>query len=345
MRRSGRRPGRPTCSSCFSTTSGSARPPPSAGRARPRPPSGSRRRRAAQPVPHHGAVRPDPAGPAHRAQPPLVGMGAITEMATAAPGNNSVRPRTRRRSPRRCGSTATSTAQFGKCHEVPAWQVTPMGPFDQWPTGSGFEHFYGFVGARPTSTTRASTRAPPRRAAPHPEDGYAHRGPRRPGDHLGAAAEGADAGQAVLRLLRARRDARPAPRAAGVVGPLPGPLRRGAGTCCASRRSRGSRSSASYRRTPSSPPGTTRSPPGTTCPTSQAGAGAADGDLRRLPGADRPRGRPAVDAIDDLGLLEDTLVFYIIGDNGASAEGTVNGAFNEMTTLNGMPASRASTSC
>ena len=44
-----------------------------------------------------------------------------------------------------------------------------------------------------------------------------------------------------------------------------------------------------------------------------------------------------IDAIGDLGVLEDTLIYYIIGDNGASAEGTINGCFNEMTTLNGMP--------
>lgn len=44
-----------------------------------------------------------------------------------------------------------------------------------------------------------------------------------------------------------------------------------------------------------------------------------------------------VGAIDDLGVLDDTLIYYIIGDNGASAEGTINGCFNEMTTLNGLP--------
>ena len=44
-----------------------------------------------------------------------------------------------------------------------------------------------------------------------------------------------------------------------------------------------------------------------------------------------------VDAIDDLDVLDDTLIYYILGDNGASAEGTLNGCFNEMTTLNGMP--------
>jgi arylsulfatase len=44
-----------------------------------------------------------------------------------------------------------------------------------------------------------------------------------------------------------------------------------------------------------------------------------------------------IDALDDLGVLEDTLVFYIVGDNGASAEGTVRGCFNEMAVLNGLP--------
>jgi arylsulfatase A-like enzyme len=39
-----------------------------------------------------------------------------------------------------------ATAQFGKCHEVPVWETSPIGPFDQWPTGGGFEYFYGFIG-------------------------------------------------------------------------------------------------------------------------------------------------------------------------------------------------------
>ena len=45
-----------------------------------------------------------------------------------------------------------------------------------------------------------------------------------------------------------------------------------------------------------------------------------------------------IDAIEDLGVLDDTIVYYIIGDNGASAEGTMNGAFNEMANFNGMAA-------
>src|SRR3982751_196104 len=76
-----------------------------------------------------------------------VGMGGITEIASGAPGYNSLIPNT-------CAPIALTlklngyaTAQFGKCHEVPVWQTSPAGPFDQWPTGGGgFEYFYGFIG-------------------------------------------------------------------------------------------------------------------------------------------------------------------------------------------------------
>ena len=47
-----------------------------------------------------------------------------------------------------------------------------------------------------------------------------------------------------------------------------------------------------------------------------------------------------VDALEELEVLDDTLVFYIIGDNGASAEGTINGTFNEMFMFNGAARSR-----
>ncbi len=76
-----------------------------------------------------------------------VGMGGITEIATSAPGYNSVRPDTAAPIAEILRLNGFSTAAFGKCHEVPVWETSPMGPFTQWPTGSGFEHFYGFVGA------------------------------------------------------------------------------------------------------------------------------------------------------------------------------------------------------
>jgi arylsulfatase A-like enzyme len=75
-----------------------------------------------------------------------VGMGAITEIASAAPGYTSVRPNTAAPLAEVLKLNGYSTAQFGKCHEVPVWQTSPMGPFDAWPTGGGgFEYFYGFV--------------------------------------------------------------------------------------------------------------------------------------------------------------------------------------------------------
>ncbi len=72
-------------------------------------------------------------------------MGGITEIATSAPGYSSVRPNSMAPLPEILRLNGYSTAQFGKCHEVPVWEASPVGPFDRWPTGSGFEYFYGFV--------------------------------------------------------------------------------------------------------------------------------------------------------------------------------------------------------
>src|SRR5512143_2227767 len=76
-----------------------------------------------------------------------VGMGCVAEVATAAPGYSSVRPNTKAPLAQTLKLNGYSTAQFGKCHEVPPWQTSPMGPFDAWPAGGGgFEYFYGFIG-------------------------------------------------------------------------------------------------------------------------------------------------------------------------------------------------------
>lgn len=76
-----------------------------------------------------------------------VGMGGVTEMATSAPGSTSLCPNTKAPLALTLKLNGYSTSQFGKCHEVPPWQTSPMGPFNQWPTGGGgFEYFYGFLG-------------------------------------------------------------------------------------------------------------------------------------------------------------------------------------------------------
>lgn len=66
-----------------------------------------------------------------------VGMGSITETATSAPGLSGLRPNTKAALPMTLKLNGYSTAQFGKCHEVPPWQTSPVGPFTSWPTGEG----------------------------------------------------------------------------------------------------------------------------------------------------------------------------------------------------------------
>ena len=94
-------------------------------------------------------------------------------------------------------------------------------------------------------------------------------------------------------------------------------------------------------------PARRRSPPGTTCPTAlRPVLCAADGGLRRLPGAHRPPGRPGASTPSrSSGCSTTRWSIYIIGDNGATAEGTLNGSFNELVTLTAQPAARRPSSC
>lgn len=72
--------------------------------------------------------------------------GAIMELATAFPGNTGVRPKEITTLAEILRQNGYSTGAFGKYHETPPWEVSVSGPFDRWPTGSGFEKFYGFIG-------------------------------------------------------------------------------------------------------------------------------------------------------------------------------------------------------
>jgi arylsulfatase A-like enzyme len=75
-----------------------------------------------------------------------VGMGAITELATSAPGYNSIRPNQAATVAQILKLNGYNTAAFGKMHQTPAWEVSVSGPFTRWPIGDGFEKFYGFLG-------------------------------------------------------------------------------------------------------------------------------------------------------------------------------------------------------
>ena len=144
-----------------------------------------------------------------------VGMGGITEIATSAPGYSSVRPKDKAPLAETLKLNGYSTAHFGKCHEVPVWETSPMGPFDRWPApGNGFEHFYGFIGGETNQYAPALYRdTVPVEPDRTPAEGYhlTEDMTDRAIDWI-RPAEGADGRQAVLRVLRAGRDPRTAPR-------------------------------------------------------------------------------------------------------------------------------------
>ena len=267
-----------------------------------------------------------------------VGMGAITEMATSAPGNNSIRPKNKAPIADTLRLNGYSTAQFGKCHEVPLWEVSPVGPFQQWPTGSGFEYFYGFVGGEanqyyPGLYEGTTAVEPPRT----PEEGYT------------LTEDLADHAINWVRQQKALASDKPffiyfAPGATHAPHQVPAEW---------SDKYRGHfdegwdalREKIFERQKqlgviPDSAELTKRHDeipawddmPDELKPVLSRQMEIYAGFLEQ---ADHEVGR-LIDAIADLGVLDDTLVYYIIGDNGASAEGTPNGCFNEMCTLNGM---------
>jgi arylsulfatase A-like enzyme len=267
-----------------------------------------------------------------------VGMGAITEMATSAPGNNTIRPKNKAPLAETLKLNGYSTAQFGKCHEVPVWEVSPIGPFDHWPTGSGFEYFYGFVGGEanqyyPGLYEGTTAVEPPK----SPDEGYT------------LTEDLADHAIAWVRQQKALAPDKPffmyfAPGATHAPHHVP------------------QQWSDNYRGQFDDGWDALREK--IIARQKRLGVIPEDADLTKrhdeipawddmpddlkpvliremeiyagfLEQTDHEVGR-VIDAIDDLGVLDDTLVFYIIGDNGASAEGTLRGTFNEMTTLNGM---------
>ena len=73
-----------------------------------------------------------------------VGFGSIAEWSAPYPGYNTLLPKSAATIAEVLKENGYSTSAYGKWHNTPMWQVSPAGPFDRWPTGLGFEHFYGF---------------------------------------------------------------------------------------------------------------------------------------------------------------------------------------------------------
>ena len=267
-----------------------------------------------------------------------VGMGGITEIATSAPGYNSVRPNTAAPLAETLKLNGYSTAQFGKCHEVPVWETSPMGPFDAWPSGGGgFEHFYGFIGGETNQYAPAiydgTVPVEPDRT---PEEGYhftedmtdhaidwvrqqkalmpdkpffayfapgathaPHHVPLEWSDkYKGKFDQGWDA-------LREETFARQ--QELGVIPP-----------------------EAELTDRPEEIPAWDDIPDDLK-PVLARQMEVYAGFLEHT---DHHVGR-LIDALEELEVLDDTLIYYIVGDNGASAEGTPQGCFNELIVLNG----------
>jgi len=75
-----------------------------------------------------------------------VGFGVISEQATGFPGYDSIITKDKATIGRILKDNGYNTSWFGKNHNTPGFQISTMGPFDQWPTGMGFQYFYGFMG-------------------------------------------------------------------------------------------------------------------------------------------------------------------------------------------------------
>jgi len=262
-----------------------------------------------------------------------VGMGGITEIATSAPGYNSLRPNT-------CAPLAEilklngySTAQFGKCHEVPVFESSPIGPFHHWPTGSGFEHFYGFIGGENNQYHPAlydgTTPVEPERT---PEEGY----------HL--TEDLADKAIGWIRQQKAIAPDKPffAYFATGAchaphhvpkewIAKYRGAFDKGWDILRDETFDR-------QKKLGVIPPDCELTPRPQEIPAWKDTEERLRPVLARqmeiyaafLEHADHHVGR-VIDALTELEILDDTLVYYIIGDNGASAEGSLIGAFNDKT--------------
>jgi arylsulfatase A-like enzyme len=269
------------------------------------------------------------------------GMGGITEIATGAPGYSSVLPNTMSPLARTLKLNGYSTAQFGKCHEVPVWETSPAGPFDAWPTGGGgFEYFYGFIGGEANQwypTLYEGTT--PVEAKKTPEEGY----------HL--MEDMTDKAINWIGQGKALAPDKPffvyfAPGATHAPHHVPKEWAdKYKGKFNAGWDKLREETVARQKKLGVIPADCELTARHKEIPAWDEMPEALKPVLRRqmevyagfLEYTDHHVGR-LLDSLKKLNILDDTLVYYIVGDNGASAEGTLNGTFNEMLNFNGMAA-------
>jgi arylsulfatase len=267
-----------------------------------------------------------------------VGMGAITEFASGSPGYNSVLPNTAAPLAKTLKLNGYSTAQFGKCHEVPVWETSSAGPFNAWPTGGGgFEYFYGFIGGEANQwypTLYEGTT--PVKLTKTPEEGY----------HL--VEDMTDKAIAWIGQQKSLVPDKPffvyfAPGATHAPHHVPKEWAdKYKGKFDGGWDKLREETIARQKKLGVIPKDCDLTARHKEIPAWDAMPEPLKPVLRRqmevyagyMEYVDHHVGR-LIDSIGKLGILDETLVFYVIGDNGASAEGTLNGTFNEMINFNG----------
>jgi len=268
--------------------------------------------------------------------------GAIMELATSFPGNTGVRPNSVAPLAEILRLNGYSTAAFGKYHETAPWEVSVSGPFDRWPTRSGFDKFYGFIGGETNQW------------APAIYDGVT-RVEHAPDPHYHFTTDMTDQAIAWTRFQQAMTPDKPffiyfatgathAPHHAPpeYIEKYRGKFDRGWDVLREETLARQIELGVV-------PAGTKLTPRPAEIPAWDS----LSPDQKRLCArqmevfagfaehTDHEVGR-LVQALRDMGELDNTLFMYAVGDNGASAEGGPDGSYNEILALNGIVSDVAS---
>lgn len=269
----------------------------------------------------------------------LCNMGSLTETATAFPGQTGQRPNSVAPLAEMLRLNGYSTAAFGKPHETAAWEVSPSGPTDRWPTRSGFDKFYGFIGGEANQWSPGIY-----------EDMTKVELPPDPKYHLMT-----DLANQAIKWTNFQKSLTPdkpffvyfAPGATHAPHHVPKEwIAKYKGKFDQGWDKLREETLARQKQLGVVPEDTKLAPK----PEAIKDWDKLSADEKKLFArqmeifagfgeyADFEVGR-LVQAIEASGQLDNTLVFYIVGDNGASAEGTMNGLFNEGTYFNGVPES------
>ena len=262
--------------------------------------------------------------------------GSIMETATAFPGNTGQLPNSVAPLAEMLRLNGYSTAAFGKWHETAAWETSVSGPFDRWPTHQGFDKFYGLIGGETNQW------------APFLFDGVTQvELPDNPKYHF--LTDMTDKAVAWIRYQKAMTPDKPffayyAPGATHAPHHVPAEwIAKWKGKFDQGWDKLREETLARQIAAGVVPAGTKLAPK----PAAIKDWAALSADEKRLFArqaevfaafldmTDHEVGR-VVQALEQVGQLDNTLVFYIVGDNGASAEGGMNGLFNEYTYFNGV---------